>query len=99
MKMKKVTLPGGGSVTIPDDGRPVELLKFPDGEGIQYADGTRVTFRAIGSKAAAPAKPALTPKQIADGIVTVLKPILKAQNEKIAALEARIAMLEARLGS
>lgn len=96
-KQKEVTLPSGAKVSIPDDGQPFELLKFAGGEGVKFGSGAQVVFRtAAPSPAAAPAAPAVSPETIATGVVKVIGPILKAQRERLDALEKRIRELEQR---
>lgn len=99
-KLKEVTLPSGGKVTVADDGRPFEVVTVPGGEALKYGNGGMVTFRNVAdapkptpaAKAAAPKE--LTIEKMAQLLGKALAPILKAQNEKIAVLTDRINELE-----
>lgn len=95
-KLKEVTLPSGGKVTVPDDGKPFEVVKVPGGEGIRYGNGSTVTFRSVRAapKSAAAGAPALTQKQLATALVKAIAPVLKAQNAKIKDLTQRLIALE-----
>jgi hypothetical protein len=98
-RLKQVTLPSGGKVTVPDDGKPFEVMTVPGGEGIRYGDGSTVTFRRVSSTpkpapAAKAATDAPSMKVMAAALGKFLSPIIRKQNDKISELEARIQELE-----